>query len=165
MATFVIDLGTGVLTQAAGVDFDFETGQTSFTVVVTATSGHDDRELSVSQTITVTVRDVGEPPPRPDLPTVHSIGSNFIEFDWTAASHNGPAAETVYVQYRTVAQPSYTQQYTFEFAFANEQGGRMRIENLEPGTMYHIRLAIVNADRPSPWSEALTFNTANAVSE
>ena len=165
MATFVIDIGTGVLTQAAGVDFDFETGQTSFTVVVTATSGHDDRELSVSQTITVTVGNVGEPPPRPDLPTVHSIGSNFIEFDWTAASHNGPVAETVYVQYRTATQESYTAQYTFDFALANEQGGRIRIENLEPGTTYHIRLAIVNADRPSPWSVPLTFNTADAVSE
>ena len=161
MATFVIDSGTGVLTQAAGVDFDYETGQTSFTVVVTATSGDGDRELSVSQTITVTVGNVGEPPPRPDLPTVHSVGSNFVELDWTAASYNGPAAETVYVQYRTETQPSYTQQYTFDFATANGQEGRVRIENLEPGTTYHIRVSLVNSDSPSPWSPAVTFTTGD----
>ena len=158
--SFQIHPSTGVITQAAGVEFDYETGQTSFSVVVTATSGTGDRELSATQTITITVRNVGERPPRPDAPTLPSVGSDSVQLDWTVASHGGPPITSVFAQYRKLTSASYESQYTFDFAPDNPLAGRVELGDLEPGTAYAIRVALENDDGPSAWSPEVQFTTA-----
>ena len=76
-------------------DPDFERpadagGNNENIVEVTATGGAGTREMTGTQTITVTVEDVDEPPGKPDPPTVSDETESSLTVTWTEPANTGP---------------------------------------------------------------------------
>ena len=65
-------------------------GNNEYIVEVTATGGTGTREMTGTQTITVTVEDVDEPPGKPDPPTVSDETESSLTVTWTEPANTGP---------------------------------------------------------------------------
>ena len=157
-ASFDIDPSSGVLTQAAGVEFDYETGPEEYTIIVTATSGTGDLELSTTQTVTITVHDLSEPAPAPDTPQLHTYGIDFVTLSWSVQEHFGPPLTDVTVQYRE-AGGTYTGQQRVTVAPDTQRSGLVTINGLDTDTDYVFRAGLSNDEGPSDWSADFAART------
>ena len=157
-ASFDIDPSSGVLTQAAGVEFDYETGPEEYTIIVTATSGTGDLELSTTQTVTITVHDLSEPAPAPDTPQLHTYGIDFVTLSWSVQEHFGPPLNDVTVQYRE-AGATYTSQQRVTVAPDTQRSGLVTINGLDTDTDYVFRAGLSNDEGPSGWSADFAART------
>ena len=133
-------------------------GNNEYLVVVTAKSGTGAREMSAEQSITVTVRNVNEPPGRPAAPTLSASTSTSLTVAWTAPGNLGAPDITGYdLQYME------TSEISFRNGPQNQTGTSASITGLEAGTEYQVQVRSSNAEGDSRWSESLTASTQMAV--
>ena len=147
--------GGGVLTFDSAPDFESPAdsgGNNVYNIVVTATSGTGSRVRTVTQSITVTVRDVIEVPSTPSAPSL-TASTNSIAVSWSAPSNRGPAINDYDVQYR-VGSSGF---------FVNwGHGGTSTsttIIGLAANTLYGVRVRAVNAEGDSAWSQTSSART------
>ena len=118
-AQFSIDTNTGALTfksapnfeaptDAASTDPANDAGNNEYIVVVRATGGAGDREMTADQTITVTVTDEVEAPAAPATPTISAETATGFTVTWTAPANTGPAITDYAVQYREGTSGAWT---------------------------------------------------------
>ena len=132
-------------------------GNNEYLVVVTAKSGTGAREMSAEQSITVTVRNVNEPPGRPAAPTLSASTSTSLTVAWTAPGNLGAPDITGYdLQYIE------TSGISFRNGPQNQTGTSASITSLEAGTEYQVQVRASNAEGDSRWSESLTASTQMA---
>ena len=132
-------------------------GNNEYLVVVTAKSGTGAREMSAEQLITVTVRNVNEPPGRPAAPTLSASTSTSLTVAWTAPGNLGAPDITGYdLQYME------TSEISFRNGPQNQTGTSASITGLEAGTEYQVQVRASNAEGDSRWSEPLTASTQMA---
>ena len=132
-------------------------GNNEYLVVVTAKSGTGAREMSAQQLITVTVRNVNEPPGRPAAPTLSASTSTSLTVAWTAPGNLGAPDITGYdLQYME------TSEISFRNGPQNQTGTSASITGLEAGTEYQVQVRSSNAEGDSRWSESLTASTQMA---
>ena len=81
-----------------------------YIVFVEATSGEGDRELTATQTLTITVTDVTEPPAAPAAPTIAEATFNSLKISWSAPTNTGPDIS------------AYDVRYIFSSASASDKG-------------------------------------------
>ena len=127
-------------------------------MVVTAKSGTGAREMSAEQSITVTVRNVNEPPGRPAAPTLSANTSTSLTVAWTAPGNLGAPDITGYdLQYME------TSEISFRNGPQNQTGTSASITGLEAGTEYQVQVRASNDEGDSRWSEPLTASTQSAL--
>ena len=151
--SFEINQSTGALSFKSSVVLDYESGKTTYTVVVIATGGTGVRERTAEQTITVTVTNVEELPSKPDTPTVAAIGSDFVRIEWTAPTFVGPEISGYGVQYREDGAGAWIVWLHTGTATTAE------ITGLDAATDYEFQVRATNSDGDGPWSDALDATT------
>ena len=133
-------------------------GNNEYLVVVTAKSGSGAREMSAEQSITVTVRNVNEPPGRPAAPTLSASTSTSLTMAWTAPGNLGAPDITGYdLQYMETSETG------FRDGPQNQTGTSASITGLKAGTEYQVQVRASNDEGDSRWSEPLTASTQMAV--
>ena len=110
-SAFSIVAATGVLTFNVAPNYESPTdvavadpasgaGDNEYIVIVEAASGASDRELTATQTLTVTVSDVEtEAPGVPATPTIAEATFNSLKVEWTAPENTGPSITAYDVRY------------------------------------------------------------------
>ena len=106
-----------------------------------------------SEAIHVTMK--SDPPSMPSLPCITQITSSMIRLKWNPPEANGSAI----LHYRVEVQG--TDGALFETEVASSKL-IFRIGDLTPQTTYQMRVAAVNANGSSPWSESVTATTQSA---
>ena len=120
-----------------------------YVVVITATSGTGDRELTADQTIIVTVTDdETEAPGKPAVPTVSNPTLNSLTVTWTAPENTGPAITDYDVQYRKGSSGGFTSWTHSGTAVTTT------ITGLDPDTGYEIQVRASNAEGTGDWSDS-----------
>ena len=156
---FGIDSG-GALTFKDAPDFERPAdagGNNENIVVVTATGGAGTREMTGTQTITVTVEDVDEPPGKPDPPTVSNETENSLTVTWTEPANTGPDVANYHVQYRTSGA----------FTDWPDTGPSLTrtITGLSSGSTYQIQVQAENAEGKGAWSNSVNGTTLTAPTD
>ena len=126
-------------------------------VVVTATSGTDEREKTATQTITVTVTDVGgEAPGKPGAPTVAAASVSSLSVNWSAPDNAGPAIIDYDVRYRAGNSGDWSD--------AGHTGTAVTatLTGLSENTSHQVQVRATNAEGTGSWSDAGTGATAVA---
>ena len=151
---------SGSLSFYSATDYEkpSDTGRNNVYVLeVTVTSGVGSRQLSATQTLTVTVTDVNEPPSAPAVPTLSSPSSTSLSVRWFEPYNTGPAVNDYNVQYRAGHQ----------WAFSNwpHTGTRTSttITDLSSNTVYQVRVSAHNAEGTGRWSSTSSFTTGSIV--
>ena len=162
---FSIGSDSGVLTFNDAPNFEAPSDADSngnYVVTVQATSGTADRELTRTQTITVTVRDADEQPDKPAKPTLAAVSGSTTRLvaSWTEPGLNGGPEITSYsVEYRE----GTTGTWIFGSLTAVVT---LTITGLTEDTEYQVRVQALNGETPSAWSDASdavrTNSAANA---
>ena len=128
-------------------------------VEVQATSGAGERVKTATQTITVTVTDVGgEAPGKPDAPTVAPASVTSLTVNWSAPDNGGPAITDYDVQYRAGTSGSWS------------DGGHTgtattaTLSSLSENTSYQVQVRATNDEGTGDWSDSGSGTTdANAA--
>ena len=134
-------------------DPDFERpadagGSNEYLVEVTATGGTGIRELTATQTVTVIVEDVDEPPGKPEPPTIAARKRNSLTVRWTAPANTGPDIADYGGQYG-VAGSGTVEGGWDRVGTATEA----TVDNLSADTAYEIQVRATSAEGQSGWSE------------
>ena len=106
-----------------------------------------------SEAIQVTMQ--SNPPSMPSLPCITQTTSSMIRLKWSPPEANGSAI----LHYRVEVQG--TDGALFETEVVSSKL-ILRIGDLTPQTTYQMRVAAVNANGSSPWSESVTATTQSA---
>ena len=165
-AQFAIDGSSGALTFAAAPDYETPTSagpDNTYVVIVQATSGAGDRALTATQTITVTVTDVAEPPAAPAAPTFPSATASSLTVSWAAPTNAGPAISDYDVRWRVKTPPgSWT-----ELADTTDSTDlTATITGLAASTEYEVQVRAQSPEGTSDWSpsgDGTTNAAANAA--
>ena len=109
--------------------------------------------LTATQTITVTVTDVNEPPSAPATPTISAETATGFTVSWTAPANTGPAITDYAVQYRVSGDTAWTA--------ASHSGTDLTVTltGLTASTSYEVQVQATNAEGTSAWSTAATGTT------
>ena len=157
----------------AGVDFgdlqfdaapNYENPQDSgadntYEVTVQATSGTGTREMTATQTFTVTVTDVAEQSAKPDKPTLAAVSGSTTSLTatWTKPDLNGGPDITGYdLQYKESTESSWE-----DFAHTGT-AVTTTITGLTADTSYEARVLAKNGETDSDWSDASDAVSTNA---
>ena len=164
---FALDANTGQITVAQGASLDHE-AQSTYTVVVEASDGvgvvgqGGNSIVSAEVTVTITVTDVNEAPPRPDAPSVTQSSSSpasALDVAWTEPDMTGKPAITDYdVRYRTQGETEWT-----DHAFTGT-GTQTTLSGLAKDTAYEVQVLARNDEGDSPWSDSGSDSTTPSVS-
>ena len=142
----------------AGTVLDHEAGR-SYALTVTAA---DPQGGSASVGVTVTVRDVDEPPGSPAV-SISGQTLSSLSVEWDAPENAGRPAITDYdVGYRKVTDP------VSSWSDAEHEGAGLSItlSDLDPGTDYQVRVMARNDEGDGEWSETAQGTTlANTAPE
>ena len=176
-ARFSITNG-GALTFAATPDFERPTdvadtdpssaaNDNHYIVAVTATSGKDGRAQTATQTITVTVTDLQEPPGRPPAPT---LAAWFADSNYALGVRSGRAQPTNTGPDITDYDIRYRAQGSGDFDDWPHAGPRLAaaITGLHRNRTYEVQVSAVNDEGMSAWSpsaEVAILNEAPSVVE
>ena len=135
-------------------------GNNQYVVVVTATSGADERVKTATQTITVTVTDVGgEAPGQPAAPAVSAAAATSLSVSWTAPANAGPAITDYDYRHRTSPDGSWTEVTDTAITALSAT-----IAGLADGTSYDVQVRATNDEGTGEWSDSGTESTdANAA--
>ena len=130
-------------------------------VVVTATSGTDEREKTATQTITVTVTDVsGEAPGKPDAPAVSAASVTSLSVNWSAPANAGPAITDYDYRHRTTSPEGTWTEVTGTTITTLSA----TIGSLAENTSYDVQVRATNAEGTGAWSDSGSGTTdANAA--
>ena len=124
-----------------------------YVLVVTATSGTGSRVRTATESITVTVGDVSEPPSRPSAPVLSSPSSTSLLVTWSAPGGTGPSIIDYDVGYGRNSNGPFTD-------WPHSSAGRSAtITGLNASTLYYVRVRASNAEGNSSWSEVSNFTT------
>ncbi len=127
-----------------------------YSVKVSATSGTGDRELSVTETISVTVTDEdGEAPSAPEAPGLTAVSTFMLRAAWGAPANAGPDIDDYDYRYRELESAS---DWT-EVTNTTITGLSVTIGGLSPGTTYEAQVLAKNAEGASDWSASGTGST------
>ena len=150
--------GSGGLFFVSAPDYENATDNdrnNQYVVEVTAVSGAGNRTLSASQTITVTVTDVSEPPSAPVAPTLSSLSSTSLSVSWSEPDNAGPAISDYDVQYRKGTRGSFSD-------WSHSDTSRSAtITGLDSNTQYQVRVRASNADGAGNWSKTAAATTGS----
>ena len=149
-SSFEID-GGGQITVGAGTVLDHEAGR-SYALTVTAA---DPQGGSASVEVTVTVRDVDEPPGSPAV-SISGQTLSSLSVEWDAPENAGRPAITDYdVGYRKVTDP------VSSWSDAEHEGAGLSItlSDLDPGTDYQVRVMARNDEGDGEWSDTAQGTT------
>ena len=124
--------------------------------MVTATSGTSTREMTATQTITVTVTDVNEPPSAPATPTISAETATGFTATWTVPENTGPAITDYAVQYRVSGDTAWIA------AIHSGTGLTVTLTGLAAETDYEVQVQATNAEGTSAWSATATGTTTAA---
>ncbi len=120
----------------------YESGTTSYSLTVRAT---DPKGASDTETVTVNVTDVDEPPGPPSNVRVSAAGRTSVEVEWDAPNTSGRPPVTDYdVQYR--ASGNWR---THSFSGT---GTSTTISSLTPNTAYEVQVNAANDEGTSGWA-------------
>ena len=163
---FSVESGTGQIKVAQGASLDYE-AQDSYTVVIEASDGRSVTSASGGHivdpeiTVTISVTDMAEGPPKPDAPSVtRSSSSPQSELDvtWTAPDMTGKPPITSYeMQYKPASGAAW------KTGGVNGLATSATISNLEAGTTYLVRVMAHNDEGVSPWSDNGQGSTAGRI--
>ena len=158
---FAITSG-GALTFSSAPDFENpdDAGDTAdnntYVVEVTAESGGSGREETATQTVTVTVTDVNEPPAAPGAPTVTSVSASELGVSWAAPDNAGrPSIDDYDLQYRA-SGGGWTLLEDVGTDLAESVG------SLDDGTSYDVQVRAINDEGDGAWSPSGSSRTAPA---
>ncbi len=131
----------------------------AYVVVVQATSGTGDRELTATQTITVMVMDDDtEAPAAPDAPSVSPASVTSLNVSWSAPDNAGPEITDYDVQYRAGTSAPWSDGSHIGTALTTILTG------LEEDTSYQVQVRATNAEGTGGWSASGSGATdANAA--
>ena len=163
---FEIVSSRGVLTFKTAPDFerpgDSDTDN-AYIVIVEATSGVGERELTATQTLTVTVSDVTEVPGTPAAPTIAEATVNSLKIEWTAPTNTGPDISGYDVRYiLTSVDENVDANWTeVEDAWTSGNGGNLEytIGSLDQNTSYDVQVRAESDEGTSAWSSSVTGTT------
>ena len=170
---FSINSSTGQITVGSGTSLDYESGTTSYSVVVTVTAAAKTQGANAQSIdpnapgsyvipVTINVTDVNEAPPAPDAPTVTqntATPKTKLDVSWTALTTTqmaGKPAVTDYdVQYKKTSDTDWTEWN------ASDDGTTTSttITGLTEGTKYEVQVRATNDEGDSAWSTSGKTNT------
>ena len=168
---FEIASSTGQITVKSGTSLDYESGTTSYSVVVTvkaAAAGANSQSLTLDPNapgdyvvpVTINVTDVNEPPPKMAAPSATqntATPKTKLDVSWTALTTTqmaGKPAVTDYdVQYRKKGATGWTD------ASFTGTGLSTTLTGLTEGTEYEVQVRAVNDEGNGPWSDSGEANT------
>ena len=164
-AQFQIDETTGVLRFTTAPDYEMpadvestdpadDAGNNVYLVTVTATSGAGDRELTVMQTITVTVNDVVAGLGAPTELNAAADGRTAIDLSWTAPVVEGAAITGYRIEVSTDDDPTWTDAVTN----TNSTDTRYRYTDVLPGATYHFRVSAIDSGGPGTASDVASVS-------
>ena len=132
-----------------------------YIVIVEATSGTGDRELTAGDTLTVTVRDVeGEAPDMPAKPTIVSTTFNSLKISWNEPDNPGPPINRYDVRYILTSEDETDDTKWAVVTGAWMSGTReYTISSLSQGTSYDIQVRAKNDEGTSGWSDTVSGTT------
>ena len=160
-SNFNIDVSTSQVTVGSGTELDYESGATSYSLIV---SVHDGRSevgtayfgIDASIPVTVNVTDVDEPPSQPAAPEVSRAGRTGLAVAWAAPDNQGPEITDYDVRYREGGGE-------FRDAGYNGTSTSVALDGLMLGTRYEVQVRAINAEGISPWSESGQGETGEAL--
>ena len=153
-AQFSITSG-GVLRFATAPDFERPAaGTNTYTIVVTATSGTRDREMAATQTITVNVDDVDEPPGEPPAPSISTTGpiSSLVVSPGGNPANTGPDITAYDIQYRVGNTGDYTTYNPDPEPDWTRSDWKVTITRLPRNKTHQVRVRARSAEGNSQWS-------------
>ena len=168
---FSISSSTGQITVGTGTTLDYESGTTSYSVVVTVRAAAKSQGAGAQSVdpnapgdyvvpVTISVSDVNEPPGKPATPSVwqHSpTPKTQLDVSWTALTTTEmagkPAVSDYDVQYKKSSDSTWT-----DHSFSGT-GTQTRLTGLEEGTSYDVQVRAVNDEGDGAWSDSGTANT------
>ena len=154
---FSLDSSTGDLTFKTVPDFEARLDN-DYVVEVRATSGAGIRVERATQTITVTVTDVTEPPDTPNAPSVSAVSETSLRVSWSAPENKGPLITDYDYRYRTTSpQGSWMYETTTTIT-----GSPVTIPNLDEGTEYEVQIRAKNDEGTSDSSDPGGFGSTIA---
>ena len=164
-AQFQIDETTGVLRFTTAPDYEMpadvestdpadDAGNNVYLVTVTATSGAGDRELTVMQTISVTVNDVVAGLGAPTELNAAADGRTAIDLSWTAPVVEGAAITGYRIEVSTDDDPTWTDAVTN----TNSTDTRYRYTDVLPGATYHFRVSAIDSGGPGTASDVASVS-------
>ena len=120
-----------------------------YIVLVSATSGTEERMRTGTEPFTITVTNVDEPPNVPAAPTVIPASPTSLLLSWSAPTNTGPSM-TYEVRYRI--------SNTGKFIKANYNGAKtiFILRGLSNGKKYQVQVRAKNDEGSSAWSRSGT---------
>ena len=117
--------------------------------------------LTGTQTVTVTVTDVNEPPSAPSAPMVTAATATpqQLSVSWSAPTNTGPAISDYDVRYRTTGPPAGL----WQDAGFTGTGTSTTLMGLTQGTAYQVQVRATNAEGTGSWSDSGRATTAANV--
>ena len=157
---FSINSSSGQITVGTGTSLDYESGTTSYSVVVTvkaAAAGVNSQSLTLDPNapgdyvvpVTVNVTDVNEPPTisAPTVTPNSTTPKTKLDVSWTAPTMTGKPAVTDYdVQYRVAHQSNWID------LTHNGTATTATISGLTENEHYEVRVKAKNDEGDSGWS-------------
>ena len=125
-----------------------------YIVIVRTTSGSGDREISTSQTLTITVADTDEAPEAPAVPTLASRTSTTLTLNWTAPTNAGPPITDYDYRYRAGNAGAWN-----IIDDATSTTLTSTITTLTASTSYQVGIRATNDEGDSDWSTSTSFTT------
>ena len=151
---FSIVRSTGDLTFKTAPDYE---AKNRYVVVVRATSGTGSRVKRATQTITVTVTDVPEPPGTPNAPSVSPVSHTSLRVTWSAPENKGPPITDYDYRYKKTTDSD--QDWTEVTDPGDITGLSVPIGSLDEGTEYEVQILAKNDEGESGWSLEGTGST------
>ncbi len=172
-AKFSIASATGQITVGTGTTLDYESGTTSYSVVVTVTAAAKSQGANAQSLdpnapgdyvvpVTINVNDVNEPPPAPGAPTVGqntATPKTKLDVSWTALTTTQmagkPAVSDYDVQYRKKGETDWTEWNANDDSTTTSA----TLTGLDEGTEYEVQVRAANDEGDGAWSATGTANT------
>ena len=132
-------------------------GSTNYQTSLTDTTPYTLPTRTATQTFTITVTDVTEPPSAPSAPMVTAATATptQLSVSWTAPTNTGrPAISDYDVQYRQGSSGAFTD------AGFDGTGTSTTLTGLTPGTAYQVQVRATNAEGTGAWSASGSATTA-----
>ncbi len=153
---FTIDANTGVLSMAPR-NFESREDADEDNVYAVTVRARDANNNTATQSLTVTVTDVREPPAMPAMPTLDSATSASLTVSWTAPANAGRPAITSYdLRYRAGATGAFID------GPQDQAGLSATISGLAASTTYQVQVRASNDEGDSGWSPTLSASTGAA---